>query len=144
MNQNTFTNLLNSFLTNLPLWIGSKGSILIHTLFFIGIFSLQYIGVDYNTIMLILTTLVSLEAIYLSIFIQMSVNVSNTQVMNMQDEIQNDIEDVDKDLDTIEESITKNNNLTLTNEFKELQVTLENIQQHLKLLHKEMQNKTIQ
>lgn len=54
--------------------LGSVTSIILHTMGFIGIFLLRFIGIPFDTILLILTTIVSLEAIYLSIFVQMTVN----------------------------------------------------------------------
>lgn len=55
-------------------WIGSTVSIVVHTVAFVAIFVTYFFGVSFSTILLVLTTLVSLEAIYLSIFIQMTVN----------------------------------------------------------------------
>jgi uncharacterized membrane protein len=55
-------------------WMGSTESILIHTLLFAGFFSLRLFGISLEAVLLILTTIVSLEAIYLAIFIQRSVN----------------------------------------------------------------------
>ena len=59
-------------------WIGSTASVVVHTIFFVGIFALYVFGVNLEKILLLLTTAVSLEAIYLAIFIQMTVN-RNTQ-----------------------------------------------------------------
>lgn len=55
-------------------WMGSNTSILLHTLLFIGFFLLQLFGISFEEVLLALTTIVSLEAIYLAIFIQRSVN----------------------------------------------------------------------
>ena len=55
-------------------WIGSPSSLVVHSLFFIVSLSFVFAGIATNTVLLILTTIVSLEAIYLSIFIQMTVN----------------------------------------------------------------------
>lgn len=74
-------------------WVGTPLSLIIHTLLFAGIFSLSFFGVNTNYILLILTTAVSLEAIYLSIFIQMSVN-RNTESL---EEVEEDIEDIQED-----------------------------------------------
>lgn len=84
-------------------WIGSSSSIIVHTIFFIGIFVLTFIGVGTTEVLLILTTVVSLEAIYLAIFIQMTVN-RNTQSL---EEVEEDIEDIEKDIDKIEEDVDK-------------------------------------
>lgn len=86
-------------------WIGSPASIALHTIFFVGIFVLALFGIAFDKIMLILTTVVSLEAIYLSIFIQMTVNRNTTQldeVVEDIEEIQEDVEGIEKDVDEIQ------------------------------------------
>ena len=55
-------------------WIGSVSSLIFHTIAFILNFALYFFGIPFNTVMLILTTAVSIEAIYLAILIQMSIN----------------------------------------------------------------------
>jgi hypothetical protein len=52
--------------------VGSPLSILIHTILFIGTLSLMLV-MDVNRVLLILTTWVSLEAIYLALFTQLVV-----------------------------------------------------------------------
>lgn len=74
-------------------WIGTPISLIIHTFLFIGIFSLRAFGVTTDYILLVLTTVVSLEAIYLSIFIQMSVNRATESL----EEVEEDIEDIQED-----------------------------------------------
>lgn len=74
-------------------WIGTPMSLIVHTLFFFGAFALRHFGVATDYILLALTTAVSLEAIYLSIFIQMSVN-RNTESL---EEVEEDIEDIQED-----------------------------------------------
>src|SRR5688572_26639802 len=61
---------IDTFALKSTAYIGSPASLVVHTLFFIGIFLLSIFGVEFEQILLILTTLVSLEAIYLAIFIQ--------------------------------------------------------------------------
>ena len=62
-------------------WIGSIPSLIAHTIFFIISFALPILGiVDFDKMLLVLTTVVSLEAIYLAIFIQMSVNRSSENI----------------------------------------------------------------
>ena len=75
-------------------WIGTPVSLILHTLLFVGIFALRFIGVTTDYILLGLTTAVSLEAIYLSIFIQMTVN-RNTESL---EEVEEDIEDIQEDV----------------------------------------------
>ncbi len=53
---------------------GTPTSLIIHTVFFVGIFALYFFGVDFDTVLLILTTILSVEAIYLHIFTQLIQN----------------------------------------------------------------------
>lgn len=97
-------------------WIGSTASLVFHTLLFITSFLLPLFKVvDFEEMLLVLTTIVSLEAIYLSIFIQMSVNKSNKHIEVIKedvneiqediDEIQEDIDEIQVDIDEIQEDI---------------------------------------
>jgi uncharacterized protein YoxC len=89
-------------------YIGSPLSLIIHSLFFAGIFGLQMFGYTYEQIMLILTTIVSLEAIYLSIFIQITVNHQARQIKEVGEdvvEISGDVEEISKDIDGIQEDV---------------------------------------
>lgn len=88
--------------------IGSIESIILHSLFFLFFAILGFSGVDWNTILLILTTIVSLEAIYLAIFIQMTVNQNTESLAEVEediDEIQKDIDDIQEDVDEIQENV---------------------------------------
>lgn len=82
-------------------WIGTPTSIVVHSFFFVGIFSLSFFGYTLDNILLILTTLVSLEAIYLAIFIQMSIN-RNTKSLEA---VEEDVEEIAKDVDEIQEDV---------------------------------------
>lgn len=89
-------------------YIGSFYSLVLHTIFFVGIFSLQWFGFGFDQIMLILTTVVSLEAIYLAIFIQMTVNHQAHKLAEVSedvDDIQEDVEEISKDIDDIQEDV---------------------------------------
>lgn len=81
-------------------WIGTPISLIIHTLLFVGIFSLRYFGATTDYILLVLTTAVSLEAIYLSIFIQMSVNRATESL----EEVEEDIEGIQEESSEEEEA----------------------------------------
>ncbi len=86
-------------------WIGSTSSIVVHTILFVGIFVLRVFKFTTTDILLILTTAVSLEAIYLAIFIQMTVN-RNTQSL---EEVEEDIDEIQLDIDRLEEEDVKDN-----------------------------------
>ncbi len=88
--------------------VGTPASIVIHTLLFIGIFVLVKFGFSLDDVLLILTTAVSLEAIYLAIFIQMSVNRTTLHIADVKediDEIQEDVEDIQEDVEDLEEDV---------------------------------------
>lgn len=92
---------LDRFSYRLTRFIGTPMSIIIHSLAFAGIFLLVLVGVKVDTIMLILTTAVSLEAIYLSLLIQMTVN-KNTESL---EDVEEDIEDLQENVEEISEDI---------------------------------------
>lgn len=101
-------NKFEKFSKKMTYWIGSPHSIIIHTIFFVGIFSLLFIGITASDILLILTTIVSLEAIYLAIFIQMTVNKHSEELEEVSediDEIQKDVDEIQEDVDEIQEDV---------------------------------------
>ncbi len=92
---------LETISTQATAWIGSIQSLVFHTTLFIGAFVLGFAGIDWDRVLLVLTTVVSLEAIYLAIFIQMTVN-RNTQSLK---EVEQDIDEIQQDVDTIQENV---------------------------------------
>lgn len=97
---------LEKISANATQWIGSVQSLIVHTVIFIGVFSLSFFGFDFDRILLILTTLLSFEAIYLAIFIQMTVNRNTVQLHEVEkdiEEISEDIEDIQEDVEEISE-----------------------------------------
>jgi low affinity Fe/Cu permease len=101
-------NKFKDFSRKLTRWIGSPQSIVLHTIFFIGIFALRLFGFSSSDVLLILTTIVSLEAIYLSIFIQMTVNKHAEELEEVSEdieEIQEDVDEIQKDVDEIQEDV---------------------------------------
>lgn len=107
-NQSRKETLLEKLAIKLTHSIGSPISIIIHSFFFVGIFSLQWIGLDFDKILLILTTVVSLEAIYLAIFIQMTVNRHAHELSEISEDVEDiseDVEEISKDIDVIQEDV---------------------------------------
>ncbi|MBP9827846.1 DUF1003 domain-containing protein [Patescibacteria group bacterium] len=91
-----------SIIESLTRSIGSVGSIIAHTFFFFIAFLIGALGViDWDTVLLVLTTAVSLEAIYLAIFIQITVN-QNTESLR---EVEVDVDEIQKDIDAIEQDV---------------------------------------
>ena len=89
-------------------WIGSPSSIIVHTILFVAAFVFVWLGVTLNTVLLVLTTAVSLEAIYLALFIQMTVNKNTQALADVEEDIEEiaeDVEGIEKDIDEIEKDI---------------------------------------
>ena len=90
-------------------WIGSVPSIVLHTLVFAGSFLAVFLGaLSFDRMLLVLTTIVSLEAIYLAIFIQMSLNLARESLKEVEediDEIQHDVDEIQEDVGEIQEDI---------------------------------------
>lgn len=89
-------------------YIGSIPSLILHTIFFVGIFSLSLFGFTFENILLILTTVVSLEAIYLSIFIQMTVNKQGEIIQEVSEDVEDiseEMEEISKDIDELQEDV---------------------------------------
>ena len=90
-------------------WVGSLQSIIIHTVIFILSFGTVLLGIiSFDRMLLVLTTIVSLEAIYLSLFIQMTVNYTTETIEGVEqniDEMQEDVEEIQEDIDEIQEDV---------------------------------------
>jgi len=106
--------------------IGSTGSLLIHTFAFAGFFLLSLFGViSWETMLLVLTTLVSLEAIYLAIFIQITVNRHTQSLKEVEediDEISEDIEELGEDMEEIQEDLEE-----ISEDIEEIQEDVEEL-----------------
>jgi len=93
----------------ITIWIGSVSSLVVHTVLFVISFAAALIGyIGWDTMLLVLTTVVSLEAIYLAIFIQMTVNRQTEELAEVShdvDEIQEDIDEIQEDVDEIQDDI---------------------------------------
>lgn len=76
-------------------WLGTPASILAHTLLFlIALLAVPFVGLD--RVMLILTTGLSLEAIYLALFIQMTVNRQHKRIKGIEEDIDDILEDTEE------------------------------------------------
>ncbi len=99
-------------------WLGSTTSLVVHTVIFAACFALILLDVaSVETVLLTLTTAVSLEAIYLSLFIQMSVNRTTESLEAVEEdlaeieedvqEIHEDVAEIEKDIDEIQEDVAE-------------------------------------
>jgi peptidoglycan hydrolase CwlO-like protein len=119
-------------------WVGSIWSVIVHTILFVGAFTLVTFGVDLDRVLLVLTTLVSLEAIYLSIFIQMSVNHQARALANVEkdiDEIQEDVEEIAEDVEEIAEDVED-----IAEDVEEMQEDIDEIQEDVEEITEEKAN----
>lgn len=100
---------LLQILLKIPENIGTPISLIIHTVIFIVFLSAPKVfGIPADSVNIFFTTLLSLEAIYLAIFIQMSINQNNIEIQELQEdveEIQEDVEEIAEDLDEINENV---------------------------------------
>ena len=90
-------------------WVGSPASIIVHTILFAGSFFAVFTGwLHFDRMLLILTTIVSLEAIYLAIFIQMTINFTTQELAEVSEDIeemQEDIGEIAEDVDELQEDV---------------------------------------
>jgi uncharacterized protein YoxC len=114
--------------------VGSPASIVIHTILFAGSFGLAIFGiVPFERMLLILTTLVSLEAIYLAIFIQMTINYQGTQIA----EVTEDIDEIQEDVGEIQEDVEE-----MTEDVEEIQKDVDEIQKDVDELQEDVEDVT--
>lgn len=118
-------------------YIGSPTSLVIHTIFFVCVFGLQRFGFSFDQTMLILTTAVSLEAIYLSLFIQMTVNRQARKIEEVSDDvddIQEDVDEISKDVDDIQEDVEE-----ISKDIDEMLEDVDSIQEHTEEINADME-----
>lgn len=116
--------------------VGSVWSLIIHTIIFITSFGLVLFGIKIEFVLLVLTTLLSLEAIYLSIFIQLSVNHQAKALAAVEkdiDEIQEDVEDIAEDVEDIAEDVEE-----IQEAHEEIQEDIEEIQKDVDEIQKDV------
>jgi len=100
--------------------IGSVSSLAVHTVVFAIFFVASALGlIAWELMLLVLTTIVSLEAIYLALFIQITVNRHTESLREVEEEldelgedvedIQEDIEEISEDIDEIQEDVEELN-----------------------------------
>ncbi len=117
-------------------YIGSPISLIIHSIFFVGIFALQLVGFSFEEILLILTTIVSLEAIYLSIFIQITVNHQAKRIKEVGEDVEvisEDVEEISKDIDDIQEDVEE-----ISKDIDDIQEDVEEISEDVEEISKDV------
>ncbi len=138
------TNTLEDKLIHFTQWVGSVQSVIVHTIIFTTAFVLAAFEIfPFDKILLVLTTLVSLEAIYLSIFIQMSVNRNTKAIEVVEHEIEeisedledlaDDVEEVAKDIDEIQEDVEE-----ITEDIENIEKDIDEIQEDVEEVAKDI------
>ncbi|MES2931108.1 MAG: hypothetical protein V4682_00225 [Patescibacteria group bacterium] len=116
-------------LERIVVYIGSVKSLLIHTIVFASSFLIALLGiVEWEIMLLVLTTLVSLEAIYLSLLIQITVN-RHTQSLK---EVEEDIEEISEDIEELGEDMED-----IQEDLEEISEDIEEIQEDVEELNEE-------
>ena len=111
-------------------WIGSIESLIIHTAVFVSAFALVLFGISFDRVLLALTTVLSLEAIYLAIFIQMSVNQNTMQLA----QVEKDVEEIQEDIDEIQEDVEE-----IAEDVDEIQADVEHIEKDIDEIQEDVQ-----
>lgn len=125
-----------SFSEKVTLWVGSPSSLILHTILFAVVLSLPFFGYPLEKALLVLTTAVSLEAIYLALFIQMSINRNTAQLASVEEDIediQEDVEEIGEDVEGIEKNVKEISEdiEEITEDVEEMQKDVEEISEDL-------------
>lgn len=118
-------------------WIGSPSSLVVHTIFFLSTFCAGVLGLaPWELLLLVLTTVVSLEAIYLAIFIQITVNRNTASLHEVKedvaeiqediDEVQEDVAEISEDIDEVQEDVAE-----ISEDIDEIQEDVDEMQEDI-------------
>ncbi len=113
------------FVERFVLWIGSVQSLAVHSIIYASVFVLGFMEVfPWEIILLVFTTIISMEAIYLSLFIQITVNRHQKEL----EEVSEDVEDIQEDIQEISEDVED-----LGSDVEEIQEDIEELSEDDKL-----------
>lgn len=118
---------------------GSYASIAIHTVIFAMFLLAPVFGwMEKDNALLTLTTIVSLEAIYLALFIQISVNRNTESLESVEEdiqEIQEDVEDISEEVEDLGEDLEK-----IEKDIDEIQEDVEEISEDVEELGEDVED----
>jgi hypothetical protein len=91
---------MESIAKKITQWIGTPASIILHTIFFtvMGLWFLLDAS-KRDHILLVLTTIVSLEAIYQMLFLQLTVNMQGETIEEMQETVEEFAEEHEQEIE---------------------------------------------
>lgn len=138
----TSSNKLENTFISFTKWIGSIQSVILHTILFATALSLPFFGIEFEKVLLVVTTVVSLEAIYLSLFIQMSVNRTTQALAVVEhdiEELSEDVEEIGEDVDEIQKDIEEigDDVEEISEDMEEIQKDIDEIQEDVEELNEE-------
>jgi uncharacterized protein YoxC len=120
--------------------VGSVWSLLFHTIAFALFFLLAVFQIlSWEQMLLVLTTILSLEAIYLAIFIQITVNKHTQSLREVEediDEIQEDVEELGEDMEDIQEDLEE-----ISEDIEEIQEDVEELNEEEEAMRKKKLSK---
>src|SRR3989304_7028471 len=127
---------LEKFAVKMTQWVGTPQSLIVHTMLFIVAFFVYFAGVPFETILLVVTTIVSLEAIYLALFIQLTVNRTNESLEDVEEdlgEIQEDVSGLEGGFGEIQEDVSglEGNVRKMRRNVEELEADVEDISEDI-------------
>lgn len=116
--------------------VGSTHSLIFHSIAFAAFFLLAIFNIlSWELMLLVLTTILSLEAIYLAIFIQITVNKHTQSLKDVEediDEISEDIEELGEDMDEIQEDLEE-----ISEDIEEISEDMDEIQEDIEEMNEE-------
>jgi septal ring factor EnvC (AmiA/AmiB activator) len=119
-------------------WAGSVHSLIIHTLLFTLAFCSYFFGASFSNILLVVTTIVSLEAIYLSLFAQMTLNQHSDDLEGIQEDVEEigeDVEGIEKDVEEIQKDVED-----ISEDVGEIQEDVEEISEDVEEIQKDVED----
>lgn len=138
-----FNSQMEKLALSITKWLGTPWSLIVHTILFLGVPSLVLIGFDLRLVSILFTTWLSIEAIYLAIFIQMTVNRNTESLEEVEEdieEIQEDVEGLEGDVEEISEEIEDIQAEDVKEDLEEAQAkdSLKNIEEDLEKLQNDI------
>ncbi len=125
-----------TFIETIIAGIGSIWSIAAHTVVFATCFIVAALGfIGWELMLLVLTTVVSLEAIYLALFIQITVNRNTESLKDVEEDIEElgeDLEELSEDVEDIQEDIEE-----IQEDVEEISEDIDEIQEDVEELNEE-------
>ena len=123
--QSTRETELEKLAIKMTKWVGTPESLIIHTILFVVAFFVYFAGVALETVLLFVTTVVSLEAIYLALFIQLTVNRTHESLEDVEG-LEGGFGEIAEDVEGLEGNVKK-----MRRNVEELEADVEDISEDI-------------